>query len=115
MATSQRFGPASLWLALVMFAWPMVAASADLGAMGEDKRREVLGKLLRRNGESCPAVTRTFFQGRSGDGAAFWSVECSSGKSWQVMFAGRGGTDARLLDCAVLKMLGGPYCFARFK
>ena len=70
---------------------------------------------MQREGERCPSVSRTFFQGSSKDGAAFWNVSCTSGKDWQIMIKNTAQGDIKMLDCATFKVLGGGQCFKAFK
>ena len=58
-------------------------------------------------------VTRTFFQGSSPDGAAFWSVSCAGAKDWQVMIKNDARGSTRYTDCAIGIVLG-TRCFKRF-
>lgn len=88
--------------------------SDQVSALSEDQRRAVFAKLFQREGERCPSVNRAFYQGRARDGSAFWSVACAGGKDWQVMIRDTPSGDMRILDCAVLKAVGGGRCFKKF-
>lgn len=87
----------------------------QLAALSEGQRREILQRMLQREGERCGQVTAAYFQGKSSDGTAFWSVACRPGKDWQIAFAGRNGQDIRRVDCEMIKKLKAPACFAQFK
>jgi hypothetical protein len=87
----------------------------QVAALSEEQRQGVLGRMLVREGETCPSVSRTFYQGSSRDRAAFWSVSCNGGKDWQIMIKDDPRGDIKILDCATMKALKGPACFTRFK
>jgi hypothetical protein len=96
---------------------PLVDANEvhrQLAALTEEQRQGVLARLLTREGERCPAVTRTFHQGMSKDGASFWSVSCSSEKDWQITF-GPAPANVRFLDCSTVKRVNGAGCFQKWK
>ena len=71
--------------------------------------------MMQREGEKCPSVNRTYFQGISKDGAAFWSVSCTGGKDWQLMIKNTAQGDIKMLDCGTIKAIGGGTCFSAFK
>lgn len=92
----------------------------QIAALPEEQRRVIFARMLQREGERCHSVTRTFFQGSSSDGAAFWSIACSGGKDWQIMIKNTAPSDIRFgdirfLECSVLKAIGGGTCFTKFK
>lgn len=87
----------------------------QLAALPETQRRIFFTRLLQREGERCPAITRTFFQGSMGDGSVVWSVTCDGGKDWLVSIANTPGGEGRYLDCAILKLMNGPFCFTKLK
>jgi hypothetical protein len=88
--------------------------SDQVSALTEDQRRAVFARLFQREGEQCSSVSRAFYQGRAKDGSAFWSVACAGGKDWQVMIRDTPSGDMSILDCAVLKAVGGGRCFKKF-
>lgn len=87
----------------------------QIKALPEDRRQGIFARQLQREGESCPTVSRTFFQGSSGDGAAFWSVSCSGGKDWQFMVGTDPKGNIKFVDCRKVAALAGPKCFTKFK
>ena len=85
--------------------------NARIAALPEVMRQGLFARLL--EDEKCSTVSRTFFQGLSPDGAAFWSVSCANGKNWQVMIKNDSGGSTQYLDCAIGAALGS-HCFKRF-
>ena len=81
----------------------------------EDRRQVLFSRMLQSSGENCSAVSRTFYQGSSRDGSAFWSVTCVGGVDWQVMIKNTARGDTRVLECSVLRAVGGGQCFTRLK
>ncbi len=98
-------------------AWPAWGnpVNDQIAALPEAKRQVLFAKLLSSSGERCPSVSRTFFQGAASNGAAFWSVACNGGKEWQVMVNGDSGGSTRILECSVLKSVGGGACWRTYK
>ncbi len=86
----------------------------QITALTEAKRQTIFSRMMQRENEKCPSVSRTFFQGTSSDGAAFWSVSCLGGKDWQIMIKNTAQGDIKMLDCGVVKVLGST-CFTPFK
>ena len=84
-------------------------------AAPEAKRQTAFANLLVASGEKCPSVTRTFFQGSDKKQNAFWNVQCSNGKAFQILLLNDAKGSTRLLDCAVLKAVNGGTCFTKFK
>src|SRR2546427_6065742 len=60
-------------------------AHEELMRRSEAQRQQFFAVFLRSGGETCHTVTRTFYQGLHRNGAAFWSVACAGGQSYQVM------------------------------
>lgn len=87
----------------------------QVAALTEVKRQTVFGKLMRREGKRCPKVDKTFFQGQSKDGTAFWSIACAGGKEWQVIIKDTAEGEMNTLDCAFLKAVGGDRCFKKIR
>lgn len=81
----------------------------------ETRRQVLFSRMLQSSGEKCPAVSRTFYQGSSPDGSAFWSVSCVGGVDWQVMIKNTARGDTKVIECSVLRAVGGGRCFTRFK
>ena len=87
----------------------------QVAALSESQRQTIFSRMMQREGEKCQSVSRTFFQGISKDGAAFWSVSCAGGKDWQIMIKNTAQGDIKMLECATLKAVGGGTCFSTFK
>jgi hypothetical protein len=75
------------------------------------QENEQLRKAIVSSGEQCTSVAKTLLQGTDSTGKQFWSVGCANGRSYVVT---AGGTETRVLDCAVMKAVGGTPCFKRF-
>lgn len=84
-------------------------------ALSDEKRQGIFARMMQREGERCPSVSRTFFQGQSSDGAAFWTISCDGGKDWQIMIKNSPQGDMKILECAALKLVGGGRCFTKLK
>lgn len=87
----------------------------QVAALTEERRQVVFARMMQREGEHCPSVNRTFFQGTSSDGAAFWSIACAGGKDWRIMIKNSAQGDITLLECSVIKALNAGRCFTKFK
>ena len=110
------FSPHRLAVALAVLAGTAVANPAHdiLAGMSEAKQRETLAGLLTNSGERCPSVTRVFFQGSAKNGDAFWNAQCSTGQAFSIQINNDSKGSTRLLDCKVLKAVGGGTCFKKF-
>ncbi len=86
----------------------------QLASLSEGKRAAIFSKMISGEGEKCPIVNTSFFQGADSMGNAFWSVACSNGQGWQIMIANTPTGSPRMVNCAVLKMLNSN-CFKKFK
>lgn len=82
-----------------------------LAAMSEGERRRILRKLMETSGERCGTVTRTFYQGSTNEGQAFWDVECSSGGAWMVSIMPDSST--AFVGCEIKARLRDP-CWEKF-
>jgi hypothetical protein len=89
-------------------------AHNQIHAMTEAARQAFMANYLSANGEKCPSVVRTFFQGVSANGDAFWNVSCRGGKSFALTIRNDANGSVKMLDCAVLKAVGGGTCFVKF-
>jgi hypothetical protein len=110
---------AHLAVSAVYVAWVSSATANPINdqvaALTEEKRQVIFARMMQREGEKCTSVSRTFFQGSSSDGAAFWSISCAGAKDWQIMIKNATQGDIKFLDCSVLKAVGGGQCFTKFK
>ncbi|MDM0106025.1 hypothetical protein QTH97_13865 [Variovorax sp. J22R24] len=87
--------------------------SDQVSAMSESGRRNFTGMLIRQSGANCPAVQRTFFQGKL-DKNAVWNVACNSRDNYGIVFYGDDSNTTRVMKCSELKELGAPGCFKKF-
>ena len=75
---------------------------------------EMLRKTILSVGDSCDRVTRTFLQGTEPvSKKQFWNVACANGQDY-IVTAG-GSESARVMNCAMMKSIGGAPCFKRFE
>ncbi|MDP2603501.1 MAG: hypothetical protein Q8S00_13050 [Deltaproteobacteria bacterium] len=81
-------------------------------ALSEAKRSELF--TMWAKGENCGSVTRTFFQGQSQDGTAFWSIQCSNRMVYQVAVYNDKNGSTRVLDCGTLKVIAKLDCFTKY-
>jgi hypothetical protein len=75
-----------------------------------------LGVVVESVGDSCKG-TKPFFRGFNKEtGAAYWSVRCSNGSTYQVEIAADATGSTNVLDCKMLELLGGKEseCFTKF-
>jgi hypothetical protein len=89
--------------------------SDQVAALTEEKRQTVFARLMKREGKPCPSVNKTFFQGVSKEGTAYWSIACTRGKDWQIVIKNTGEGEMATLDCAFLKAVGGDRCFTKIR
>ena len=89
-------------------------ASDALAGMSEQARNSALGALLRHSGESCVRVTRSFYQGATASGDAFWDVSCGGGMDFVVLVHNNPTGSTNILSCAMLKAVGGGTCWKHF-
>lgn len=89
-------------------------AHDQISKFSETERRKVFTGYMEKSGENCN-VTRTFFQGQSGGGDAFWNVRCSNGKSWVIQINNDSKGSTRILECSVLEAMNAGKCFKKFK
>jgi hypothetical protein len=89
-------------------------AHSIISQMPEGKRNSTFATFMQRSGEACGTVTRTFFQGFDSKWSAFWSVQCSNEKAFNVMIYDDSSGSTRILDCKVLKAVAKMDCFKKF-
>ena len=82
--------------------------------MTDLQRNYAFAKFMEASGERCPQVTRNMFQGFDKKKNAFWSLTCDNGQSWSVMIYNDAKGSSRILECSVLKAVGGGQCFKKF-
>jgi hypothetical protein len=83
-----------------------------LEKLPENERTQKLGGLLNASDTPCVA-TISFFRGVDKDGAAYWSVACSNGKSYAIQVNNDSEGSSKIADCDVLKTAGVD-CFTKF-
>lgn len=81
-----------------------------LAALSATKRDSILKTTIVSAGEDCGRVERVVYKGIGPDGAGFWGVGCSSGRSYVVSVEANATGSTKVLDCALL-----PDCFKRFQ
>jgi NaMN:DMB phosphoribosyltransferase len=82
-----------------------------LAALSETERNERLSVVVLD--ERC-RVTRSFFQGMDKSGNAHWNVACANGKTLVIMINNDARGSTRVLECGVMKAVGGTECFKKF-
>ncbi len=107
-------------------AFPLIAAAIVLSgttalanpihdklmALSERERNEKLRDVVQDEG--C-RVTRSFFRGLDKAANAFWNVACSNRKTFSIMIRNDSQGSTRILECDVIKAMGGPECFQKFE
>jgi hypothetical protein len=89
-------------------------AHTQITGMSVSQRAATLASLLRASDERCTSAKRTFHQGSDNKGNAFWNVECSDGSAYVVQINNDARGSTRILNCKVLKAMGGTTCFRKF-
>src|SRR5262245_4149762 len=82
--------------------------------MSEDQRAYAWAKYLQSNGEYCPRVSRTFYQGMDDKGSVIWNADCVGGDAWSILIKNDKGGSAIIAKCAALKVVGSS-CWVRLK
>ena len=85
-----------------------------LQAQSEERRRELLYKVLRSAGEQCDFVASTFFQGMAKDGGAFWNARCGDDSRYSIVINSDATGSTKTMDCALLKAVAKVECFTKF-
>lgn len=84
-------------------------ANEQLATSSAEKRNAALRATIVSAGDPCTRVKRAFFNGSSKDATAFWSVECSNGRSYMVSIAADATGSTKVLDCGIAGT-----CFVKF-
>jgi PDZ domain len=79
----------------------------------DEKRKAAWTLLLQKSGERCDRVTRTFFKMQDSDGRAYWDMSCVNGREYMVRINADADGSNSIIDCALMKRLGGTPCFER--
>lgn len=85
-----------------------------LQRMSSGERNTFFTKYLQGSGESCDAVTRSFFQGATKSGDVMWNVACRNGKTLSILIHNDAEGSSKIIDCATLKLLNAGECFKKF-
>lgn len=84
-------------------------------AMPEGERRIAFQQFMQGSGEECSMVQRTFYQGRTPNGEAFWNIECTGGTEWAIMVQPDTEGSTQLLECELMRALAGSACWEAFE
>lgn len=88
-------------------------ANNQILALTESKRKEIFTAFMKQSGENC-VVNKTFLQGKSKNGDAFWNVGCTNNKSFVVEIKNNSTGSTKILECGVYKMVTKLECFKAF-
>jgi hypothetical protein len=84
-----------------------------LSTKPEDVRAMFLAHVVESSGYLCTG-TKTFFMGLNPkDNEAYWSVRCTSGKSYEVAIKADATGHTSVVDCAVMKAMADVDCFVK--
>lgn len=87
-------------------------ANDKLLALSAAEQAYALGAIVNDN---CTG-DKVFYMGIDAtDNGAFWSVHCVGGGSYEVEVSANAAGTTKVLNCSVLKAIGGGECFRRFK
>ena len=89
-------------------------AHSIIANQSESERRAFLTSFIKNSGESCDSATKSFFQGFSKQREAFWNVRCRNGRAYLIKINDDATGSTKILDCGVLKAVGGGECFKKF-
>jgi len=90
-----------------------------LVGMTDAQRNQILWGAMqsgdRENRGECDSVVRNFFQGFDEDESrnATWNVACRNGRSFSITVYNDSAGSTKILDCAILKLVG-VECFKKF-
>ena len=101
-------------LVLASVAWANPVAKQISGA-SEAGRQKFFANVLNASGEKCPAASRTFYQGEDKSGAAYWNIQCTNGRAYQMQIANNARGSTKTLDCEMLIKINAGACFKSFK
>lgn len=84
-----------------------------LSTKPEDVRAMFLAHVVESSGYLCTG-TKTFFMGLNPkDNEAYWSVRCTSGKSYEVAIKADATGHTSVVDCAIMKAMADVDCFVK--
>jgi hypothetical protein len=80
-------------------------------SLSPKEQAEKLGKVVELFGDACKGKT-AFYMGKAEDHAAFWSVRCTNGNSYQAEIRpdGTGG----IVECSIMRDIVRVPCFKKF-
>ncbi|RYF56753.1 MAG: hypothetical protein EOO29_52115 [Comamonadaceae bacterium] len=90
-----------------------LSLSSKLESMPDDSRRKLMTALVQRSGLECPAVQRTFLQGRL-ERSIVWNASCGAKREYGIVVDESDSNQTRVMTCAQLRELGAPACFKKF-
>jgi hypothetical protein len=88
-------------------------AHEQLSAMPEAQRQTFFATYLTRDGERCPVVEKTFYQGSDAQGNAFWDVACQGAESWVVQVFNDEDGSTKIVSCREAEAVKAGHCFRR--
>ena len=100
--------------------WPAMDSpdAASLLLVSESQRAKTLHQIMKRvarlTDENCDRVTRTFFQGDTSSGDAFWDVECANRNRFAIIVAKTATGSTRVMTCVALEIDKKVPCFEKF-
>lgn len=59
----------------------------QIPALAGEARAALFGKMMKRSGETCDTVKKSFFLGTR-DGLAYWNIRCEGSGDWMVQIKG---------------------------
>jgi hypothetical protein len=101
-----------VFLVSVAMANPVHNQIADASEAG---RLKFFANVLNASGDNCPSANRTFYQGADKTGAAYWNIQCTNGKAYQMQIANNATGSSRSLDCELIQKMNAGTCFKPFK
>jgi len=87
--------------------------SRVLESISVSERAMALAAIVHRIGRDCGEVTQAFLQGYDKEDAAYWSVSCSNGQSYNIQVQSDPNAVSRAIECGVMKSMG-TECFKKF-
>jgi hypothetical protein len=85
----------------------------QLTRMSEADRKVLFTKFFTNGGERCD-VTKTFYQGSTKGGDAFWNVGCRGKDGFQILIYNDAKGSTKILECRIVKTVTGTPCFQKF-
>jgi hypothetical protein len=95
---------------------PVAAKNPTHDALMEKRdfdRREYLKQAVVGVGDECGTAVAAYHQGMAKDGTSIWNLRCGAGREYAITIPGAAGGTVKVLDCKVMKSVGGPPCFTQ--